>query len=1134
MAPSTNTRLAYLAVLATLAVQLVAAQVFNCQGGSLYVVAHPDDDLLFQSPDLWTDMQNSLCVTTVFLTSGDSGVGAGYARSREAGNEAATAQMAAVADTWTEFNATFGGQPVVVHTLVGAPQVQKVWFRLPDGDVDGTGYSATGYQTLRELYFGSIGSITNQPKTATYTMGTLKQAIGQIITARAPDNVRTLDHLSNYDAGDHSDHLTTARIVQSLVGTYAPNAGFAGYMGYPIANLAPTMSTSSAEFNGKANAFFAYTPYDVDECSSYSSCSAAGRGEAQWLTRQYKVTPALAEICTTGAAQVPVTMPDQGYMISNLATASVSTAWAGGYGYAPSTAFALIDGVISGYPGNTSAEWISASQTIGATATLSWPKTYSIASVVLYDRPSAANSITGGTLTFNDGTLLGTTTVNFGALANDGSATLITLSKPIVAKSVMMTVTSVTGSTTAAGLAEFQVYGTQCANCPVTTGNTTATTTTSTTLANNGTDSTGNGTIVYADGSSSQLNSTSSASNSTASANSTSSAVPTASASSTSGGLFGFLGGNKAVSSSVVSSSVASASASSTASAKNLGTNYALSATAYSSSAGSIQPASAGIDGNIGGYTSDGGNPKYEWASNGEGAGAWYLLIWPSAVTVSSIQLFDRPNPSDQVLGASILFADQSTVSIGALPNDGQTPGVVTFTPRSTTAILVTITSVSSTTGNAGLSEMQVYGPSSATSSALSATGYNATATASATATGLNATASAANATLTATSSFANATLSASATSAFANATVSGNATASGVSATASATGSANLTSSVLPTGSASASASANATATGSVTASLTDSASLSASASAVLGSYLSGSAATSAFASSSVASSSVVSPSVLSSSAVSSAASSSVVSSSVLPTTSSAVSSSAVTSSKVASSSVVSSSVVSSSVASSSVVSSSAVPSTTSKVSSSTLSSPSTMMTLVRTTSASVAPTTALSTAAPQATHVNIALLGTADASSSISASPASGVNDGVIGGASLLGLGGLAKNEWVATTGANSWVQLNFTANYLIKEVLLFGRTNTVATQVTAGTLTFSDGTSVDTGAIATSGTSVVLPTGGITVNWVRFTATKVSGVAGLAELQIYNYAPPSATASAPASKCTAGLLNLGGLLC
>ena len=147
------------------------------------------------------------------------------------------------------------------------------------------------------------------------------------------------------------------------------------------------------------------------------------------------------------------------------------------------------------------------------------------------------------------------------------------------------------------------------------------------------------------------------------------------------------------------------------------------------------------------------------------------------------------------------------------------------------------------------------------------------------------------------------------------------------------------------------------------------------------------------------------------------------------------------------------------------------------------------------------------------------------------------------MIGGASLLGLGGVAKNEWVATTGANAWVQLTFPANYLMKEVILFGRTNTAATQVTAGTLSFSDGTTLETGSIATGGTTVLLGSAGKTVSWVRFTATKVTGVAGLAEMQIFNYAPAatsaasagsSTTASAAAAKCTANLLNLGGMLC
>jgi hypothetical protein len=47
--------------------------------------------------------------------------------------------------------ATFAGQPVLVQTLVGAPQIQRVLFRLPDGNMDGSGYPSTGYTSLRQL-----------------------------------------------------------------------------------------------------------------------------------------------------------------------------------------------------------------------------------------------------------------------------------------------------------------------------------------------------------------------------------------------------------------------------------------------------------------------------------------------------------------------------------------------------------------------------------------------------------------------------------------------------------------------------------------------------------------------------------------------------------------------------------------------------------------------------------------------------------------------------------------------------------------------------------------------------------------------------------------------------------------------
>ena len=45
----------------------------NCPAGdSMYVVAHEDDSILFQNPDLQRDISNGRCVQTIFLTAGDA------------------------------------------------------------------------------------------------------------------------------------------------------------------------------------------------------------------------------------------------------------------------------------------------------------------------------------------------------------------------------------------------------------------------------------------------------------------------------------------------------------------------------------------------------------------------------------------------------------------------------------------------------------------------------------------------------------------------------------------------------------------------------------------------------------------------------------------------------------------------------------------------------------------------------------------------------------------------------------------------------------------------------------------------------------------------------------------------------
>ena len=97
-----------------------------------------------------------------------------------------------------------------------------------------------------------------------------------------------------------------------------------------------------------------------------------------------------------------------------------------------------------------------------------------------------------------------------------------------------------------------------------------------------------------------------------------------------------------------------------------------------------------------------------EWATVGGKAGSWLSLTWATAQTFDTIVLYDRPNLNDQITGGNIQFSDGSSVSVGTLPNNGSA-NVLSFASKTVTSLQLNITSVSSTTQNIGLAEIQVY-----------------------------------------------------------------------------------------------------------------------------------------------------------------------------------------------------------------------------------------------------------------------------------------------------------------------------------------------------------------------------------------------------------------------------------------
>ncbi|QDS70071.1 hypothetical protein FKW77_004491 [Venturia effusa] len=219
---------------------LMAASPFNCQGGSLYIVAHADDDILFQNPDLLAELQDrTRCVTSLYLTAGDAGLDLDYVKGREKGSKAAYSFMMGSDTTqlietpWTTTTGLLADQRVVIETYNENPNVQHVWLRIPDGNYMGIGYLGSNYTSIKKLYTGEIEEIRTLPiidvpvaqrrrnamvpSYSSYTLNGLKRTISELVILTKPVVVRTQDWQGE-ERGDHSDHYTTAKLVQDVVG----------------------------------------------------------------------------------------------------------------------------------------------------------------------------------------------------------------------------------------------------------------------------------------------------------------------------------------------------------------------------------------------------------------------------------------------------------------------------------------------------------------------------------------------------------------------------------------------------------------------------------------------------------------------------------------------------------------------------------------------------------------------------------------------------------------------------------------------------------------------------------------------------------------------------------------------------
>lgn len=238
---------------------------------SFYVVAHADDWQLFMQPNVYNDLVAPAGkVVCIITTAGDAGAHETYWIAREEGAKSSLRYCLAPLASLSQSSGT---REFNYHTINfwSANNATFYFLRLPDGNLDGKGFSEQHYQSLSKLRKGQISTITAIDNSATYHSWpdfyiTLQTII--LSESRGISNIwiNYLNPDTNTNPNDHPDHITTGQAIQAM--TIISDLRQALFIGYNVSNAQENLLLTDLFW--KAGMFAAYEKAVFDS-SGYST-----------------------------------------------------------------------------------------------------------------------------------------------------------------------------------------------------------------------------------------------------------------------------------------------------------------------------------------------------------------------------------------------------------------------------------------------------------------------------------------------------------------------------------------------------------------------------------------------------------------------------------------------------------------------------------------------------------------------------------------------------------------------------------------------------------------------------------------------------------------------------------------------